>query len=97
MHPIVPESPPSSLPPKLYYQQSSNAVSSKLILFFSSFLATQQHMEFLGQRSDLSYSCNNARSLTRLSGQGSGLRPSAPETLLIPLRHSRNSCFLKIK
>ena len=70
------------------------------VLFFCfvfSFLADLQHMEFLGQRSDLSYSCNNARSLTRLSGQGSGLRPSAPETLLIPLRHGRNSCFLKIK
>ena len=47
-----------------------------MTLFYFSFLATPQHMEFLGHRSDLSLSrdlsrgCSNARSLTHCAGQG---------------------------
>ena len=36
--------------------------------FLSTFLATLRRMEFLGQGSDLSYSCHNARSLTNSAG-----------------------------
>ena len=54
-------------------------------------------MEFPGQGSALSHSCNlshscgSAISLTHLLGQGSNLHPSSPETPLSPLRHSGNS------
>ena len=66
--------------------------------FFSYFLflATPQHMEFLGQGSDLSHSrdlhcsCGNARSFN----QGSNLHPGAAEMLPIPLYHSGNSTGL---
>ena len=36
----------------------------------SLFLAGLRHMEFLGQRSDVSHSCSNARSLTHCAGPG---------------------------
>ena len=68
-----------------------------LFTYFSFFLAAPWHMEFLGQGSDLScscdldHSCSNARSLTHCAGQGSNLHPSAPETPLIPVHHSGNS------
>ena len=70
-------------------------------LFFSSFLATLWHMEFLGQGSDMSHGCNlchrfsNARSLAHCSWLGINLHPSAPETPTILLRHSGNFKLLK--
>ena len=67
--------------------------------FFFFFLAAPQPMEFLGQGSDLSHSCNlscsysNTGSLTHRAGLGQGSNPSprAPKMLLIPLRSSGNS------
>ena len=65
--------------------------------FFFSFLSTPQHLEFLGQGSDPSYSCDlhciwsNTRSLTHCAGPGSNLSPSTAEMLQIPLCHSGNS------
>ena len=68
------------------------------LLFFLSFLATSQHMEFLAQGSDLScgcdlcHSCGNAGSFNPLcQGQGWNLHPGATEMPLIPLCHGRNS------
>lgn len=63
-----------------------------LSLFFLS-LATSQRMEFLGQGSEPSCSCNlscsfrDARSLTHCDRPGSTLQPSAPKML----HHSGNS------
>ena len=41
------------------------------VVFCFSLLATLWHMEFPGQRSDLSCGCGNARSLTHCEGPGS--------------------------
>ena len=68
-----------------------------LCFSFFFFLAAPQHMEFSDQGSgwscscDLSHSCSSAGSLTHCAGLGSNLCPSAPEMLLILLRHSGNS------
>ena len=61
--------------------------------FFSSFLAALRHMEFPGQGSDPSCSCDLRCRCSSASvlGQGSNLRPRAPEMPLFPLHHSRNS------
>ena len=42
-------------------------------------------------RCNLCHSCGNARSLTHCARQEFSLHPRVPETLLIPLHHSRNS------
>ena len=61
------------------------------------FSATPQRMEFPGEGSDPSHSCNlchschNTGSLTHCPGWGSNLCPSTLETLLIPVHHSENS------
>lgn len=65
-------------------------------LFFS-FLAAPQLMEFPGQGSasslscNLSHSCGNAGFLTHCIRLGSNLHPRAPEMLPILLYHSGNS------
>lgn len=45
---------------------------------------------FLGQGSNLSYNCSNARSLTPVPDQKLNLCPRAPETSTIPLCHCGN-------
>ena len=72
---------------------------SFFLFFFFLFFTTLWHMEVPGQVSDQSHSLNLHHSsakpdlLTHMSGQGSNLSPSAPETPMIPLRHRGNSCF----
>ena len=75
--------------------------------FCGGFVATPQHIEFLGQgldpshsqrhRHDLSHSCGNAGSPTHCARPGIKLCVSTPKTPLTPLPHSRNSlhCFIK--
>ena len=62
-----------------------------------SFLATLGHMEFLGQGSDASHSCDplcsggNAGSFNLLWCQAGDWSPGTAEMLPIPLHHSGNS------
>ena len=67
-------------------------------IIFIFFLAALRHMEFPGQGSDLSCSCDlscicsNARSLTHCAGPGiEPVSQSAPKMPAIPLCQSRNS------
>ena len=59
-------------------------------LLFSFFWAATWHMEFPGQGSEPSHSCDNTGSLIHC---GLNLRPSAPKAPPILLHHSRNSFF----
>ena len=80
----------------LFFDTRKTILSWSLPPFFN-FLTALWHMEFLGQRSDPSHSCDlsfsgsNARPLTYCAGPGMNLHPSAPKTLPIILHHSRNS------
>ena len=58
--------------------------------FFPSFLATPQHMEFLGQGSDPKPQLRQCQILNPLCGAGSNLHPSTFRMLWIPLHHSGN-------
>ena len=63
------------------------------------FIFGHQNMEFLGQGSDPSHSCDlihsygNPESLTTVRGQGSNLCPSAPKRPLVPLSHIGSASF----
>ena len=72
-----------------------------MLLQIFSFLAAPWHVEFLGQGSDPSHSCDLSHSCTMLDPSptvpswGLNLGPGAPKTPLILLRHKRNSQILK--
>ena len=71
----------------------------QVFFFFPLFLTTPQHMEFLGQGSDLNHSCDLCHTVATwdpyltytVPGEGLNLHPSAAEMPPILLHHSRSS------
>ena len=102
------KTPPPKKPPhkkkKKKKKRKKNISTSTWKKYIFHFWLPPQHMEFLGQVSDLSLShdlscmCGKARALTHCARRRLNLNPSVPKMPPILLHHSRNSgkCIFKL-